>query len=287
MTSPTNDEKNTYPFDPENAIEMARLLSQDMLITKAMKGPLSDQTDTSPFHNVLDLACGPGGWVLDVSRLLPDAQVMGVDVSSLMIEYGQASAKARGLHNAHFKTMNIQEPFSFADNSFDLVNARYLVGVLTSKTWPPMLREAFRVCKPGGIIRLTETEMPITNSLAVEQITQLLLNAFSITGRNIGPTARNFGITTVLPRLLSNAGCDDVEYASNSLDFSTGTEAHDGFYQDYMASFHLGKDFIVSLKLTTAEQYDEIYEQMLREMVADDFCAMNYNLTAWGRKPKA
>jgi len=49
----------------------------------------------------------------------------------------------------------------------------------------------------------------------------------------------------------------------------------------------LAKNFIARLKLTKAEQYDEIYEQMVREMVACNFCAMNYNLTAWGRKPKA
>ncbi len=286
MTAETNKEENTYPIDPENAAEMARLLSQDMLITKGMKGPLTDQTNTALFSDVLDLACGPGGWVLDVARLLPEAQITGVDISVLMVNYGRATAKARGLHNAHFITANIKEPFPFADNTFDLVNARYLVGVLTPGEWPAMLREALRVCRPGGVIRFTETEMPITNSLGTEKMTQILLNAFTVTGRNFSPTARNFGITTMLPRLLRNAGCVDVSHASYSLDFSAGAEAHDGFYQDYMVTFQLGKDFIVKLDLATAEQYEEIYQQMLSEMLSEDFCGMNYNLTAWGHKPK-
>ena len=286
MTASTNREENTYPIDPENAAEMARLLRQDMLITKAMKGPLTDQTNTSLFSNVLDLACGPGGWVLDVARLLPEAQITGVDISVLMVNYGRATAKARGLHNAHFMTTNIKESFPFADNSFDLVNARYLVSVLAPVEWPTMLREVLRVCRPGGVIRFTETEMPITNSMGVEKITQLLLNAFTVTGRNFSPTARNFGITTMLPRLLRNAGCTDVDYASYSLDFSTGATAHDGFYQDYMVTFQLVKDFIVKLGLAPTEQYEEIYQQMLSEMLSEDFCGMIYNLTTWGHKPR-
>ena len=152
---------------------MARLLNQDTVFTKAMGGPLAEQGDIRPVSSVLDLACGPGGWVLDVARMLPDAQVMGVDISARMTDYGRATAKARGLQNAHFMTMNIQEPFSFADNSFDLINARYFVAVLTPNTWPMLLRETFRICKPGGIIRLTETEMAITNSPAFEQMTQM------------------------------------------------------------------------------------------------------------------
>ena len=189
-----------YPIDPENAVEMSRLLNQDTMITKAMGGPLSEQGENAFFHNVLDLACGPGGWVLDVARMLPEANVTGTDISTRMTNYGRATANARGLHNAHFTTMSIQEPFPFADNSFDLVNARYLVAVLTPKLWPTMLRETFRVCQSGGIIRLTEPEMPITNSPAFEKITQMGLDAFSKTGRNFGPTPRNFGITPMMSR---------------------------------------------------------------------------------------
>ncbi len=276
----------TYPIDPENAVEMARLLNQDTMMTKAMGGPLSEQGENAFFHDVLDLACGPGGWVLDIARMLPEANVTGTDISTRMTNYARATANARGLHNAHFTTMNIQELFPFADNSFDLVNARYLVAVLTPKVWPVMLRETFRVCEPGGIMRLTETEMPITNSPAFEKIIQMGLDAFSKTDRNFGPTARNFGITPMMPRLLTNAGYHNVHYKAYAIDTSAGTEGHEGFYQDYMVGFQLGKPFLIGLGFTTDEQYEELYQQALHEMKSDDFCAISYSRTVWGQKPQ-
>ncbi len=286
MVSPSGKDESTYPIDPENAVEMARLLNQDMMTTKAMGGPLSEQADAPLFHDVLDLACGPGGWVLDVARLLPGATVTGVDISKLMTDYGRATAKARSLHNAHFTTMNIQEPFLFADDSFDLVNARALVAVLTPRTWPIMLHEAFRICRYGGIMRLTEAEMPITNSPAFEETTQMALNAFSMTGRNFGPTARNFGITPMLSRLLKGAGFSNIRYKAYGVDTSAGTEGYESFYQDFMVVFQLGKPFFVKLGLTTDEQYEKLYQQTLCEMRSPDFCVMSYSLTVWGEKPK-
>ncbi len=282
----TRKDESIYPIDPENAVEMARLLNLDTVFTKALGGPLAEQGDYPPCKSVLDLACGPGGWVLDVARMLPDAQVMGVDISTRMTDYGRATAKARGLQNAHFMTMNIQEPFSFADNSFDLINARYLVAVLTPNTWPVLLRETFRMCKPGGIMRLTETEMAITNSPAFEQITQMALNAFTMTGRNFGPTARNFGITPMLPKLLKDTGYTHVNYKAYGVDTSAGTEGHESFYQNYMVVFQLGKPYFVGLGLATDEKYEELYQQTLQEMMADDFCAISYSLVAWGEKPE-
>ncbi len=285
MMTSTGKDESTYPIDPENAVEMARLLNQDIMTTKAMGGPLSEQGENPPFQNVLDLACGPGGWVLDVARLLPEAQVTGVDLSKLMTDYGRATAKARGLHNAHFTPANILEPFPFEDNSFDLINARALVAVLTPRVWPSVLRETFRVCCSGGIMRLTESEMPLTNSPAFEQISQMALNAFSMTGRNFSPTARNFGITPMLSKLLKNAGYHNVKYKAYGVDTSTGTEGHESFYQDFMVVLQLGKPFFVGLGLTTDEKYEELYQQTLREMMADDFCAIGYSMTAWGEKP--
>lgn len=283
----TEKAENTYPIDPENVVEMTRLLNLDTTFTKQMGGPISEQGETPAFGNILDLACGPGGWVLDVARILPKAQVMGVDISARMTEYGRVTAKTRGLQNAHFMLMNIQEQFPFLDGSFDLINARYLVAVLTPNNWPLMLGEAFRVSKAGGIVRLTESEMPMTNSPAFEQISQMSLNAFSMTGRNFGPTARNFGITPMLPKLLKDAGFARVQTKAYGADTSAGTEGHESFCQNYSVVFQLGKAFLVGLGLTTAEKYEELYQQVLQDMRDDNFCAITYSLTAWGEKPNS
>ncbi len=68
-------------LDSENATELARLLLQDRFLTQAMGGPLAEQHDVATMQRVLDVGCGPGGWVLDVAFAYPRVQVIGIDVS--------------------------------------------------------------------------------------------------------------------------------------------------------------------------------------------------------------
>src|SRR6266699_2543618 len=57
----TNDE-NTYVNDPESGAEMLRLLDQDRTLTRCMGGLLAEQSGVEGLQDVLDIACGPGGW---------------------------------------------------------------------------------------------------------------------------------------------------------------------------------------------------------------------------------
>jgi SAM-dependent methyltransferase len=97
----TNDaaDGNTYIFDAESPTELARLINQDALTTRAMGGPLGGLLPQQivGLHQVLDLACGPGGWVLDVAFAFPDIEVAGIDLSRSMVEYadGRAAQSSR------------------------------------------------------------------------------------------------------------------------------------------------------------------------------------------------
>lgn len=289
MSTPSEprQDRNSYPIDTESAVETARLLAQDTFITKAMGGPLIEQSEAacSTFHDILDLACGAGGWVTEVAHLLPRAQVTGIDLSKQMVAAGRARAQAQMLTNAHFTEMNLLAPLAFPEACFDLINARHLVALMTPITWPGLLRETWRVCRPGGVIRLTESEMPITSSPAFEQLTSWALQAFQQTGRNFSSDARNFGITTRLVPLLKEAGYQNIKHKPYAIDFSWGTEPHAGFYEDFKVVFQLGKDFMVKPGLTSPEHYDQTYQQFLSEMQSENFSAVSYVLTAWGIKP--
>src|SRR5450432_3339515 len=142
-------ENNTYILDPESVAEMTRLIQLDQFTTRAMGGPLEEHPDPSHLRRVLDLACGPGGWVLDVAFDYPEIEVMGVDISETMLRYAIARAQSQQIANA----------------SFGLVNIRLLVGVLARTAWPAFLQECQRITRPGGIMRLTEADNAgLTNS---------------------------------------------------------------------------------------------------------------------------
>ena len=102
--------ENVYFSDPESGGEMTRLLSQDRLITKGMGGLFSERSDLSGIRRILDAACGPGGWALEVASTYPEIEVVGFDVSQAMIDYARVQAQARGLENADFRVMDIQKP---------------------------------------------------------------------------------------------------------------------------------------------------------------------------------
>ena len=71
--------ENTYVADSNDDVEIARLIQQDRFITHSMGGLFPEHADLSGIHTILDIACGPGGWVLQVAQEYPEIEVTGVD----------------------------------------------------------------------------------------------------------------------------------------------------------------------------------------------------------------
>ncbi|MBA2678890.1 MAG: class I SAM-dependent methyltransferase, partial [Ktedonobacteraceae bacterium] len=132
---------NGYVIDIENGAETARLIEQDRLFTHAMGGLLPEQPDLSSIKRILDIGCGPGGWVNNVAFEYQGIQVYGIDSNHSMVTYAKAIASVQGLDNAHFKVMDARNPLDFDDHYFDLVNARFMAGFLDQASWPTLLAE--------------------------------------------------------------------------------------------------------------------------------------------------
>ncbi len=97
----------SYILDTENAAEMARLTKQDRLVTTGMGGLAAAYDDLSGRHHLLDIACGPAGWALDVASTFPHINVVGIDINRQMIASAQAQAQARQLANADFRLVQL------------------------------------------------------------------------------------------------------------------------------------------------------------------------------------
>jgi ubiquinone/menaquinone biosynthesis C-methylase UbiE len=286
-TSSTGDD-NTYVFDPESATELARLINQDRMLTRAMGGPLAilSEEEIDGLRNVVDLACGPGGWVLDVAFQYSEIEVAGVDISKSMIDYANARARSQGLTNASFGVMDITRPLDFADGSFDLVNARFLVAVLLRDAWKPFIAECTRILRPGGILRLTEAvDWGPSSSPAQEQSSAWFYEAMWRVGYGFSPDGRTIGITHTLPSLLRDAGYQHIQLKAHALECSTGTEGWADCYHNAEVSFLQTQPFFVKTGVATQEQVERTYHRMLAEMRASDFHGMWHFLTVQGTKP--
>lgn len=171
-------------------------------------------------------------------------------------------------------------------NSLDLVNARFLVVALPAAVWPSFLAECTRLLRPGGILRLSEMVDPgVTTSPAFERMQRLLFQMMYQRGYGFAPDAGGFGITTVLPRLMRNAGYPEVHVAAHALEFSAGTEAWAAFYRNTEVGYRLGLPLLVQAGLITQEEVEHLYGEMLIEMYGDDFSGLWHFTTFWATRP--
>jgi ubiquinone/menaquinone biosynthesis C-methylase UbiE len=284
MSSDQPAHSNGYVFDAESGTETARLMHQDRLMTSAMGGIFPEPIDLSRVSTILDIGCGPGGWVLDVAREYPDKEIIGTDISNTTIQYAQARVQSQGLDNARFRLMDATQGLDFPDESFDLVNARLIQGFMAREAWPELLKECMRVTRPGGIIRLTETEWAISNSAALEQITEIFTRAMNKAGKSFSPYGRHIAITPMLERLEREAGYQNIKHMAHVVNHSAGSAAFEGFYQDYVIGFKTVQPFLVRVGATTPEEINQVYERMQMEMSKADFCSLWFILTVWGQK---
>lgn len=284
--SSQQNKDNTYVIDSESAAEMARLMRQDQLLTTGMGGLFPERDTIDAISSILDIACGPGGWVLETAFQYKDKDVVGVDISQKMIAYAQGQAKVQGLDNAHFQVMNALKPLEFSDASFDLVNTRLIVAFMLPRVWPAFLQECKRILTPGGTIRLTDLEWGFSNMRAFEKISSLFCEALMKAGQSFSPNGYHMGLQPVMPRLLKDAGFENIKRKSHSLDFSYGTEAHESFFHDLKIAFKLLQPFMLKWEVVkTQEDMDDLYEQAMEEMQSKDFCGYWSLLTVWGTKP--
>jgi ubiquinone/menaquinone biosynthesis C-methylase UbiE len=268
--------------DRSSNAEMIRLMIQDSLFTMGMGGPLAEQPDPASLHRVLDIGCGPGGWILEAAFRYHHMAFTGIDISWRMIEYARAEAQARGLTDGvEFLVMDALHPLKFPDASFDLVNMRFGFSFLLVQDWPRLLNEMLRVIRPGGIVRVTDGDWE-TTSPACNHIAQMFFCALYRSGHSL--TEEKAGVTHELPRLLSESGCQQVQTKDYTLELIAGTVGGQNFYQIQMYGFQTLSPFLQKWGCAS-EDYDALYEQAMIEMQQPDFRVTWPLVTAWGMKP--
>jgi len=286
MTEEQNHQQGqeiVYLIDTESSAEKARLMQQGRLLTKTMGGLLPEQRDLARFHRVLDVACGPGEWALDLAFAYPEIEVIGIDISLQMIEVAREQARIQGIENIQFHVMDATKPLEFPDSSFDLVNARAIVEIIPRTVWPTLMQECVRILQPGGIIRLTECDTwGITNSLAFTQLEEMVIRAGKKVGVGFSVDEHTYAITPMLKRLLQNAGCRNMRERAFFNNFSAGEQSHKAMYRNAMAFFQLVQPALTKRGVATQETLDQLYLQMLQEVHSTDFCGITFFLTVWG-----
>jgi SAM-dependent methyltransferase len=279
--------RNFYLLGDSQA-EMVQLIKTDQLFTTAMGGLLPEQPEQTiaQLHDVLDIGCGPGGWVLEVAYAYPRLQATGIEISQGMIDYANGLARANGLDNVQFHVANAIDPLGFPDASFDLVNVRQLEGVIPAGAWPRLVKEMVRVTRPGGIIRITSVEWGgVTNSTAFQTLERLMIRGATRAGLHHIPDDRWMSATVMLSRYLRDAGSVNIQERPSIMDFSAGSEYYQDMNQQWVIVFELVEPFLLATGVATKPEIERLRQQFSIDILQDSFRGILYMLTAWGEKP--
>jgi arsenite methyltransferase len=134
--------------------------------------------DLRPGETVLDLGSGGGiDVLLSAKRVGPTGKAYGLDMTDDMLALARENQKQAGVTNVEFLKGEI-ENIPLPDNSVDVIISNCVINLSADKD--RVLREAFRVLKPGG--RFAVSDVVVRGSVPDEVRKSMLLWVGCIAG---------------------------------------------------------------------------------------------------------
>ena len=107
---------------------------------------------------ILDVATGTGDLAIEATKQLRPEKVIGVDISTEMLEVGRKKMRKRKLENIVEMQEGDSENLAFENNTFDAITVAF--GVRNFENLEKGLEEMHRVLKKDGLVAILEFSKP-------------------------------------------------------------------------------------------------------------------------------
>ena len=104
---------------------------------------------------LLDVGCGPGTVTVGLARAVSPGTVIGIDLSTDVLEFARSHAASEAVGNVSFAVGDVYQ-LDFDDGALDCVYANQLLQHLTDPV--RALRELRRVLRPDGILAVRDAD---------------------------------------------------------------------------------------------------------------------------------
>jgi arsenite methyltransferase len=152
-----------------DAIEAEQIPAEALLASLGCGNPTA-LAQLKPGEVVLDLGSGGGiDVLLSARRVGPSGKAYGLDMTDEMLTLANENKRRAGAENAEFLRGEI-ENLPLSDNSVDVIISNCVINLSADKG--RVLREAFRVLKPGGRLAVSDI---VTRGDITQQVRENIL----------------------------------------------------------------------------------------------------------------
>ncbi|OHE92056.1 hypothetical protein CORC01_12637 [Colletotrichum orchidophilum] len=260
------DGKYLFPND-ERENERLDLQHNLFLLTLDYKlGLAPPNNENSGVKRVLDIGTGTGLWAIEFADEHPEAEVLGVDLSPVQIQFVPPNLK--------FEVDDIEQPWTYSQ-PFDYIHIRGMTSSITD--WHGFFKQAYDGLTPGGYIELFESHArtqsddgSLTPDHAFWQWSDKLEECFKILGRPF------VNVPSLVP-LLKEAGFADVTIVPYK--WPVGPWAKDPHYKELgewtFENFTQGLEGFTIAALTRALDWSNAEVQTFLSQVRKDLKDMS------------
>ena len=166
-----------YVMDRSHAAA-CRLNLQFYLWKDALRFNIHPSVPVQERSSIADVGTGTAIWMIDVARQLPEAQIVGFDVDLTQAPHSQWLP-----HNVTLRSWDVfEDPPSDLIGKYDIVHVRLLVLVIPDGKPQSVLRNLFKLLKPGGYLQWDELDCvnmhvkridPSVSAPALEQLREM------------------------------------------------------------------------------------------------------------------